>query len=132
MARLLGRFSDVAYAALRIVIALLFLCHGLQKLIGAFGGHAVPVASLFGAAAIIESVAGALIAVGLFTPCAAFVASGEMAVAYFTQHAPKGPLPVQNGGDLAVAFCFVFLYISTRGGGRFSLDALFGTKKTRR
>jgi putative oxidoreductase len=75
MARFPGRFSDVAYAVLRIVIALLFLCHGLRKLVGAFGGHAVPVASLFGAAAIIESVARPLIAVGLFTPCATFVAS---------------------------------------------------------
>ena len=115
--QLLSGFSELAYGAMRAVLAFLYLCHGLQKL-GAFGGHFVPLLSLLGAAAVIETLMGPLIGVGLFTPIAAFIASGELAVAYFRVHMPRGGLPIQNGGELAVAYCFAFLYIATRGGGR--------------
>jgi putative oxidoreductase len=123
MERVLSRFGGLFYAAMRIVLALIYMAHGLQKLFGMFGGHAVPPASLFGVAGILETVLGALIALGLFTPWAAFIASGEMAVAYFIAHAPRGRLPIQNGGELAVVLCFAFLYIASQGGGRLSADA---------
>jgi putative oxidoreductase len=126
----LDRFSDVTYTAMRIVLAFLFLCHGLQKLFGVLGGARVPVGSLFWFAGIIETIGGTLIGIGLFTPCVAFIASGEMAVAYFHAHLFPGlhrfgsnaALPIQNGGELAVALCFAFLYVASRGGGRFSVD----------
>lgn len=121
--RLLGGFSELTYAAMRVVLAFLYVSHGLQKL-GAFGGHQVPLMSLLGAATLIEIFLGSLIGVGLFTSLAAFIASGEMAFAYFKVHAPRAPLPIQNGGELAVALCFAFLYIATRGGGRWSLDSM--------
>jgi putative oxidoreductase len=82
----------------------------------------VPRGSLLFVAAVIEIVAGPLIAIGLFTRWAAFVASGEMAVAYFRQHAPRSFWPIVNKGELAVAFCFVFLYVATRGSGRYGVD----------
>jgi putative oxidoreductase len=78
------------------------------------------------AAGIIELVAGALIAVGLLTSIAAFIASGEMAVAYFKQHAPGGFWPTLNGGELAVVYCFVFLYLAFAGPGPWSIDAMLG------
>ena len=82
----------------------------------------------FGLAGAIEIVCGTLIAFGLLTSWAAFIASGEMAVAYFYAHVPRGSLmPIMNGGEITVALCFGFLYIATRGGGRFSLDALMGS-----
>ena len=117
------QYADFAYAAMRVVLAFLYFCHGLQKLVGALGGHQVPLASLFGIAALIESIAAPLIALGLFTPYAALLASGEMAAAYFIAHAPQGKWPIQNSGELAVSLCFAFLYIATRGGGKWSLDA---------
>ena len=73
--------------------------------------------SQFGLAGVIELVGGVMIAAGIFTSLAAFICSGEMAVAYFKQHAPGGYLPLQNGGELAVLYCFVFLYIAARGNG---------------
>jgi putative oxidoreductase len=126
MKRFLGRYGDVAFAAMRVVLAFLYLCHGIQKLTGALGGHQMPLASLLGVAAVLEVVLGSLIAIGLLTSWAAFVASGEMAVAYLLAHFPRGGLPIQNGGELAVALCFAFLYIAAHGGGRLSLDALIG------
>ena len=120
-------WSEHAYAALRIVAGLLFMVHGLQKALGLFGGHQMALSTMPGMAGIIETIAGALIVTGLFTHIAAFVASGEMAVAYFTVHAPQGGLPVQNGGEPAVLYCFLFLYIAARGAGRWSVDA-FATR----
>ena len=117
-----GRFSEAAYAAMRVVVAALYACHGAQKLFGVLGGHVVPRGSLLFVAGVIEIVAGPLIAIGLFTRWAAFVASGEMAVAYFKQHAPRSFWPVVNKGELAVALCFVFLYVAARGSGRFGAD----------
>ena len=131
MDRILGRYAEHAYALLRIVTGLTFTCHGLQKLFGAFGGpggsgHAVPLASFIGFAGALELVGGLLILVGLFTSWAAFICSGEMAVGYFMAHFPKGFWPIVNGGELAVVYCFVFLYIALRGSGVWSLDQAFG------
>jgi putative oxidoreductase len=126
MERLLSRFGGLFYAAMRIVLALIYIAHGLQKVFGMLGGQAVPLASMFGIAGILETVLGALIAVGLFTSLAAFIASGEMAFAYFIAHAPRAPLPIQNGGELAVVLCFAFLYIASQGAGRLSADAARG------
>lgn len=122
MERVLGRFSPQLYALMRIAIGLLFACHGAQKLFGVLGGHRVVLASQFGVAGIIEFFGGLLIAVGLFTGTAAFIASGEMSYAYFTQHLPRHGAPIQNGGELAVLYCFVFLFIASRGVGLWGID----------
>ena len=123
----LGRFSPVSYAAMRFVVAALYTCHGAQKLFGVLGGNAVPRHGLIFVAGIIEIVCGPLIAAGLLTRIAAFIASGEMAAAYFKAHAPHAFWPIVNKGELPVLFCFVFLFIATVGGGRFSLDRLRGS-----
>ena len=115
------RFAPYVYAVFRFVCGSLFLFHGLQKF-GLLGGTMVPLASLFGVAAVIELACGALVAIGLLTRPAAFLASGEMAVAYFMAHHPKGMLPIHNQGELAVLYCFAFLYIAARGAGRFGVD----------
>ncbi len=118
MDRVLGRFAPQAYALLRIFAGLLFACHGAQKLFGVLGwpggGHA-PYMSQLGLAGAIEFVGGLMIAAGVFTSFAAFIACGEMAFAYFKAHAPRGPWPIQNGGELAVLYCLIFLYIACRG-----------------
>jgi putative oxidoreductase len=119
----LARIAQQVYAILRIVAGAMFLMHGAQKLFGAFGGTAQPVASMLGAAGIIEFVCGTLILIGLAGGLAALVASGEMAAAYFIAHAPKAPWPIQNQGELAVLYCFLFLYISARGSGIWSVDS---------
>lgn len=118
--KMLRRFEPYAYALLRIVAGLLFLFHGLQKF-GVLGGQMVPLASLIGLAAIIETVGGALIMVGFLAAPVAFICSGEMAYAYFTAHLPKGTWPIHNGGELAALYAFLFLYISTRGNGTLSI-----------
>jgi putative oxidoreductase len=130
MERWLGRFADLFYAALRIVAGVLFACHGAQKLFGVFGERAS--APLMVAGGIIELVGGALIALGLVAGFAAFVASGEMAVAYFKFHAQGGFWPIQNHGELAVLYCFLFLFIAARGSGSISLAALLGRGRRRR
>lgn len=124
MIRMLGRLEPYAYAFLRIAAGLMFMFHGLQKVFGMYGGKAVPLASMPGAAGIIELVAGILIMVGLAAGIAAFIASGEMAVAYFMAHQPSGTWPIQNQGELAALYAFVFLYIATRGSGTLSIDSL--------
>ena len=116
------RLAGYIYPAFRFVFGCLFLMHGLQKF-GLFGGRFVPIFSRLGAAAVIEVVCAPLIAVGAFTHLAAFVASGEMAFAYFLQHAPRGWWPIQNMGEAAVLYCFAFLYIAARGAGRFGFDS---------
>jgi putative oxidoreductase len=124
MERILGKYSPQLYALLRIVAGIMFAMHGSQKLFG-FPGEGPPVelASLMGVAGIIEFVGGLLIALGFFASIAAFIASGMMAVAYFMAHAPKGTWPVINQGELAVLYCFVFLYIAAQGSGIWSVDA---------
>jgi putative oxidoreductase len=129
MEKVLGKLAPQIYALLRIVAGLLFAQHGAQKLFGALGGKAVPLVSQMGLAGVIELVGGLLIAIGLFAGLAAFIASGEMAFAYFMAHAGKGLFPIQNGGELAVLYCFVFLYIAARGSGALSVDAARGGKR---
>jgi putative oxidoreductase len=120
--KILRRFEPYAYALLRIVAGLLFLFHGLQKF-GVLGGQlTLPPVSLIGLAALIETVGGLLIMIGFATTPMAFLCSGEMAYAYFTAHQPRGTWPIQNGGEPAALFAFIFLYISTRGGGMLSID----------
>jgi putative oxidoreductase len=126
MQRLLGRHAELVYGIMRIVVGALFACHGAQKLFGAFGGPAMTGVPLMLAAGIIELVGGGLVAVGLVTSIAAFIASGQMAVAYFMAHASKGFWPIVNHGELAALYCFVFLYIAARGAGRLSMDAMIG------
>jgi putative oxidoreductase len=123
--RILGRHSDVTYALMRTVTGLLFACHGAQKVLGLLGAEKTPpLASLMGVGGLIELVGGLLIALGLFAGPAAFVCSGMMAVAYFMAHADKGFWPIVNRGELAVVYCFVFLYMASRGSGRYSIDAV--------
>lgn len=122
MRRFLGPYADRLYAIFRIVVGFLFSFHGMQKLFGAFGGQQVELASLQGLAGIIELVCGLLVMIGLLTSWAAFLASGEMAVAYFMVHFPKGFWPIENGGELAALYCFAFLYIAARGSGPWSVD----------
>lgn len=114
--------SDYAFVLLRIVSGLLFLGHGLQKVFGILGGHAMPLTSRLGAAGIIETVCGAMITIGLYTPIAAFVAAGEMVFAYFLGHAPRGWLPLTNGGEQAVLYGFIFLYVATRADKKLSVS----------
>jgi len=120
-----GRYSEILYSLMRFVLGLLFACHGAQKLFGVLGGKVMTGNPLMLTAGIIEFVGGLLIAVGLFTRVAAFLASGEMAVAYFKAHAPRGFWPILNEGELVVVYCFVFLFIATYGAGRYSLDRTF-------
>jgi putative oxidoreductase len=119
----LSRWQPQLLAILRIVIGLLFLEHGLSKFFGfpaPFPVHPLP--SLLIAAGVIECVAGFLVTIGLFTRLAAFIASGEMAVAYWMQHFPKSPWPIANMGEGAILFCFVFLYLAAAGPGAWSID----------
>jgi putative oxidoreductase len=124
--KVLAGYAPQIYALLRVVVALLFLCHGLQKIFGLFGGvngAAVPLGSLMGAAGMIETIGGVLIALGLFTGITAFILSGEMAAAYFMGHSPNSFWPIENQGEVAVLYCFIFLYMATQGAGIWSLDA---------
>ena len=134
MDQYLGKFSGFLYAAFRIVSGLLFAQHGAQKLFGWLGGMgedggSAPFLSLMFFAGLVEFFGGLLIAVGFNASWAAFIASGEMAVAYFMSHAPRALFPIQNRGELAVLYCFAFLYIASRGAGTLSLDNIFGKPK---
>jgi putative oxidoreductase len=134
------RYAPYTYALFRIVFGMLFFFFGLQKTMGWFGGQQVAdFMSLQGAAGVIETLCGFLVMVGLFTRPAAFLASGEMAVAFWHIHVftiamgkqlgvPAGLVPHMNGGVDSVAFCFAFLYIASRGAGLWSVDAAMGKK----
>ena len=114
---------SVTHSLLRIVAGLMFAQHGAQKLFGWLGGEQVgSVASMMGFAGILEFFGGILIILGLFTRPVAFLLSGQMAAAYFMAHFPRGFWPIQNGGELSVLFCFIFLYFAANGAGRWSLD----------
>jgi putative oxidoreductase len=123
MAAFMKPYEEQTYAALRIVCGLLFFCHGLQKLFGYPPSSFEPPPLLLYVAGPIELVGGALIAIGLFTRWAGFVCSGMMAVAYWMAHGLNHLLPLANGGELAVLYCFVFLFIAARGPGLWSVDA---------
>jgi len=126
------RFAPYAYALMRIIVGLLFAVHGSQKLLNfpPSGHPGPPPWSFFWFGGVIELVGGLMIALGLLAPIAAFICSGEMAVAYFMAHAPSGFWPVLNKGELAVVYCFVFLFIAAYGSGIWSLDSAFS--RTRR
>lgn len=126
-------WSPRLLSVLRIVAAFLYIAHGTQKLFGtpSMGpggpggpGGGPPLLSLFGAAGVLETFGGMLLLLGLFTRPVAFVLAGEMAVAYFLQHAPHALLPLVNRGELAVLYCFLYLYLAATGGGPWSLDEL--------
>jgi putative oxidoreductase len=113
----------------RIAVGFTFSLHGWQKLFGAFGGlggFRPPLSSMLGAAGVIETIGGALIILGLFTRPVAFLLAGEMAIGYFRTHAPRGFWPLTNGGELAVFYCFFYLWLSAAGAGPWSLDRVFG------
>ncbi len=122
-----NRWYGYAQSALRIVGGLLFVAHGIQKVFGMFGGlgghgATAPTGSLFWVAGVIELGLGTLFTVGLLTRPVSFVLCGEMAVAYFHAHFPRGFWPIQNGGELAVLYCFLFLFFCGAGAGPVSLD----------
>lgn len=128
------RFAEPwARSILRIVAGFTFSFHGYQKLFGAFGGFGghggrAHLFSLFGLAGCLETFGGALLLLGLFTMPVAFILCGEMAFAYFMQHFPRGTFPIQNGGELAVLYCFIFLYLFTAGPGPISIDRVVRKK----
>lgn len=124
MERWLGKYSEVCYGLMRLVVGMLFACHGAQKLFGAFGGQVMISNPLMLTAGIIEFFGGLLIAIGLWAGYAAFLSSGMMAVAYFMAHASGGFWPIVNKGELAVVYSFIFLFIASRGSGRLSVEAL--------
>ena len=127
--RHLERYQPQLRALLRIVVALLFMEHGLAKLLHfpvPQPGAPNPLPTILAAAAIIEVVAGGLIVVGLFTRLAAFIASGEMAIAYFMFHAPASFWPIVNMGEGAILYCFIFLYLAAAGPGAWSVDGARG------
>ncbi len=124
----LSRFADPVYSILRLISGLMLATHGAQKAFGMFGGKVAQAPHMM-FAGWVELVGGLLIAVGLLTRPAAFLCSGLMAVAYFMAHAPGGWHPVVNKGELAVVYCFLFLFIFFHGPGRWSLDALIGRNR---
>ncbi|ODT85612.1 DoxX family protein [Phenylobacterium sp. SCN 70-31] len=133
--RTTGHLTPYALTALRMMTGVLFLCHGLVKLTGFPEGAqpgVQPLASLLGISAVIEITTGALVAPGLLTRPAAFIASGMMAVAYFLFHAPTSFYPVLNGGEPAILFSFIFLLLSASGPGAFAVDSLAASPTLRR
>lgn len=136
MERFLGRFSPVAFALLRLISGLMMACHGGQKILGMFADPAhsmhFPVGSFMWFGGMIELVGGFLVAFGLFGGFAAFILSGQMAVAYFMAHAGTGVkfFPIVNKGESAVLYCFIFLYIACHGSGILSLDQLLFRRST--
>jgi putative oxidoreductase len=123
----LGKYEAQIWAVFRIVTGLLFACHGAQKLFGVLDGHTVYGNYLMMLAGVIEFGGGMLVAIGMATTLAAFIASGEMAVAYFKVHVRQGPWPILNGGEKAALFCFAFLAIAARGAGIWSVDQRLGS-----
>ena len=128
MERFLGKYSPQLYILMRVVIGLMFACHGAQKQLGAFGGTTPPMFNQFWIGGVIELVGGVLIAVGLFAGYAAFVCSGMMAAAYWMAHGTRSLFPLVNGGELAALYCFVFLLIAAQGAGRWSVDGRYSRR----
>ena len=131
---ILQSLQPYALSVLRIVAGFTFTLHGLQKLFGMFGGMGASGAkaqffSMIWVAGFLEAFGGILILVGLFTVPVAFLLSGQMAVAYFMAHFPRGFWPLQNGGELAVLYCFLFLYLLASGPGPLSLDSIIRKKR---
>lgn len=139
MERILGAFAQHTYAILRIVSGFLFMCHGMQKLFNFPAAQLPPgappsggISPLIAVAGGIELIGGILIMIGLFAGFAAFLSSGLMAFAYFMAHfSIQAYLPIQNKGELAVIYCFLFLYIASVGSGTWSIDSLLNRAKKR-
>jgi putative oxidoreductase len=131
MDKMLSRWQPAALSLFRFMTGLVLFQFGVAKILK-FPAETqfakVEVTSLYGAAGLIELTIGALLVIGLFTRPVAFILSGEMAFAYFISHFPKSFFPIINGGSLAIALCFACLYISTAGGGPYSVDAMIGRK----
>lgn len=125
----LGKYQGTIHGVMRIVVGFLFWTHGAQKLLGWLGGDQAELLSRFGAAGVLEFFGGILIMLGLFTRPTAFILSGQMAVAYFWIHVARGFWPWANGGELAVLYSFVFLFLAAAGGGALSLDNAMGKGK---
>jgi len=127
---------EITFFLLRVVAGFLFFCHGAQKFLGWFGGYhgepgaTAPLLTQAGIGGVLEFFGGLAIMLGIGTPYVAFVLSGMMAVAYWQFHAPKGALPIINHGELAAVYCFLFLFMSIHGGGRWSVDALLRSKRS--
>jgi putative oxidoreductase len=121
-----GTASGYVLSLLRIVAGALYTEHGLQLTFGLFGGHRFPLTSFTGIGGLLEVIGGVLLILGAFTRPVALVLCGEMAVAYFRVHAPHGTNPLQNSGELAVLYCFLFLYLIFAGGGTISVDRFRG------
>lgn len=130
MKSFMSKYSSYCYAMMRMVVGFLFLWHGAQKLFG-FPSPMPPGVPPFITyiAGPIELIGGILIMIGLFTPWAAFLTSGLMASAYWIAHGTKALLPIQNDGELAVIYCFVFLFIAAQGSGIWSVDSLLGNSR---
>jgi putative oxidoreductase len=133
MAAVIGRFAPQTFALLRIVAGVMFTLHGSQKVLGwppmkGMGGGSLPAIAVV--AGWLELVLGTMIVIGLFTGIAAFIASGEMAVAYFTGHAPHGWIPIVNQGELAVLYCFLWLFVAAHGVGIWSVDGALRKRST--
>ena len=128
-------FERYARSILRIIAGFTFCLHGFQKILGMFGGlgghgASAPPGTLLWFAGMLELAGGLLLLTGLITRWVAFILCGQMAVAYFTQHFPNGFWPLKNGGELAVLYCFLFLYLFTAGPGPWSLDSLIWKRET--
>jgi len=124
-----SRWQPVALSLLRMVMGFLFMPHGAQKLFGAFGDEPAELLSLRGVAGVLEVFGGLMILVGWYTRPVAFILSGQMAVAYWLRHAPDGFWPILNGGELAAFYCFAYLFLSTAGGGDWSVDAWLNRRR---
>jgi putative oxidoreductase len=132
----LNRFADPVYCIMRLLVGLMFACHGAQLVLGRFGGMPGSDKPIMVVGGWIQLVGGVLIALGLLTRVAAFIASGEMAVAYFMMHAASAPtpqaklFPILNHGEMAALYCWIFLFIFFYGPGRLSIDAMIKRKST--
>lgn len=132
------RYEEATLALLRVISGLMLMQHGVQKLFGELGGWrgnpgaTAPLLSLSGVAGLLEIFVAPLLVVGLFTRPVAFLFSGMLSVAYFKVHAPDGFWPIVNRGELAALYCFLFFYISARGGGKYSVDAWLDRRRNTR
>ena len=132
----LNRYADTVYCIMRLIVGLMFACHGAQLVLGMFGGMPGSDQPMMVIGGWIQLVSGPLIALGLLTRVAAFIASGEMAVAYFMIHVAKAStlqakfFAILNHGELAALYCWLFLFIFCYGAGRLSIDALLKRKST--
>ena len=125
-----ARFAPYLFAILRIMTGVMFMMHGTAKLFGwPTNRPPVDLASRAGIAGLIETIGGAMLVIGLLTSAVAFICSGLMAFAYFLSHAPDAFLPLVNRGELAVVYCFLFLYMSAYGAGAWSVDGMKRSRK---